>query len=124
MNSLSEDEARNDFETNFWGKFNVCKKGAKHINTGGSITLISGAFAKKPNPDVFMTTISVSAIETMAKTLALSLSPIRVNVISHYVVDTSLVDPPKDIDDAAIFLLSNPYMTGSLLSIDGGFTII
>lgn len=149
FNDLTEDDARKDFEINFWGKFNVCKKGAKHINTGGSITFISGAFAKKPNPDVFMTTISVSAIETMAKTLAISLSPIRVNVISPYVVDTSLVGSqqisedrkkyletteknlpskyigtPKDIGDAAVFLLSNPYMTGSILSIDGGFTII
>ncbi len=149
FHGLSEEDARKDFEINFWGKFNACKKGAEHINAGGSITFISGAFAKKPNPDVFMTTISVSAIETMAKTLAISLSPIRVNVISPYVVDTGLVGSqqtnedrneylettaknlpskcigtPKDIGDAAILLLSNPYMTGSILSIDGGFTII
>ncbi|VAW75292.1 hypothetical protein MNBD_GAMMA12-2719 [hydrothermal vent metagenome] len=145
---LSQAEARQDLEINFWGKYNICQRGADYINVGGSITLISGAFAKKPNPDVFMTTISVSAVESMAKTLALSLSPTRVNVISPYIVDTGLVSSdksnderndylqstakslpsqcigtPQNIGDAAVLLMSNPYITGSILSIDGGFTL-
>lgn len=149
FNELSEEDARSDFEINFWGKFNVSKVGASYINSGGSITFISGAFAKKPNPNVFMTSVSVSAVETMAKTLAISLSPIRVNVISPYIIDTSLVGPgqtnddrkeflestaqslpsmcigsPKDIGEAAVFLMSNSYVTGSILSIDGGFTVL
>jgi len=149
FNELSEEDARSDFEINFWGKFNVSKEGARHINSNGSITFISGAFAKKPNPNVFITSVSVAAVETMAKTLAISLSPIRVNVISPYVIDTSLVGSgqtnderkeflestakslpskcigsPKDIGEAAVFLMSNSYTTGSILSIDGGFTVI
>jgi len=149
FDDLSEEDARNDFEINFWGKFNVTKCASKYLNKRGSITFISGAFATKPNPNVFMTSISVSAVETMAKTLAMSLSPIRVNVISPYVIDTSLVGSgktseerkefldstakslpskyigsPKDIGDAAMLLMSNPYITGSILSIDGGFTLI
>ncbi len=149
FDDLSEEDARSDFEINFWGKFNVTKHASKYLNKGGSITFISGAFATKPNPNVFMTSISVSAVETMAKTLAISLSPIRVNAISPYVIDTSLVGPgkaseerqeflkstaeslpskcigsPENIGDAAVFLMSNPYITGSILSIDGGFTLI
>jgi len=149
FNELSEQDARDDFEINFWGKFNVSKHGAKCINKGGSITFISGAFAKKPNPDVFITSVSVAAVEALAKTMAISLSPIRVNVISPYVIDTSLVGSnkanedrkeflestaknipskcigsPKDIGEAAVFLMSNTYVTGSILSIDGGFTVI
>ncbi|MBL1275987.1 MAG: SDR family NAD(P)-dependent oxidoreductase [Ectothiorhodospiraceae bacterium] len=55
FDDLSESDAREDFEINFWGKFNVSKIAAEHIKSGGSITYISGAFAKKPNPDVFIT---------------------------------------------------------------------
>lgn len=149
FDELSEEDARSDFETNFWGKFNVSKCASKYLNERGSITFISGAFATKPNPNVFMTSISVSAVETMAKVLAISLSPTRVNVISPYVIDTSLVGSgktseerkaflestaeslpskcigsPKDIGDAAVLLMSNPYITGSILSVDGGFTLI
>lgn len=149
FNELSEKDARSDLELNFWGKFNISKVGVNYLNEKGSIIFISGAFAKKPNPDVFMTTVSVGAVETMAKTLAISLSPIRVNVISPYIIDTNLVGSdknsidrneyleltaknlpskcigtPKDIGDAAVLLLTNPYITGSILSIDGGFTII
>ena len=149
FNDLPEEDARSDFETNFWGKFSITKYGSKYINKGGSITFISGAFAKKTNPSVFITSVSVVAVEAMAKTLAISLSPIRVNVISPYVVDTNLagseqnsderkrhlesiadslpskcIGSPKNIGDAAVFLMTNPYVTGSVLSIDGGFTII
>ncbi|MBL1260297.1 MAG: SDR family oxidoreductase [Thiotrichaceae bacterium] len=149
FSELSEKDARDDFEINFWGKFNVSKYGVKYLNKGGSIIFISGAFARKPNPNVFMTSVSVAAVEAMAKTLAISLSPIRVNVISPYVIDTSLtgsgqmnedrkeflestakslpskcIGSPKDIGEAAMFLMSNSYVTGSILSIDGGFTVI
>ena len=149
FNELSAKNARDDFEINFWGKFNTSKYGAKHINKGGSILFISGAFAKKPNPNVFITSVSVAAVEAMAKTLAISLSPIRVNVISPYIVDTGLVGTgqadedrkeflestakslpskyigsPQDIAEAAVFLMSNKYVTGSVLNIDGGFTIV
>jgi len=149
FDALSFEEARNDVEINVWGKFNVVKCGASFIKKTGSITFISGAFATKPNPDVFMTTVSVAAVEAMAKTLAIALSPVRVNAISPYVVDTTLVGGgqsaearkdfldataqslpskcigrPKDIGGAAVFLMSNPYVTGSILSVDGGFTLI
>jgi len=149
FDELSTENAREDFEINFWGKFNVSKYGAKAINKGGSIVFISGAFASKPNPNVFITSVAVAAVEAMAKTLAISLSPIRVNVISPYIVDTGLVaadqsdeerhnflkstakslpskciGSPQDIAEAAVFLMTNKYVTGSVLSIDGGFTII
>jgi len=92
--------------------------------------------------------VSVAAVEAMAKTLTISLSPIRVNVISPYIVDTNLVGSgqtnearavflkstaeslpskcsgsPKHIGNAAVFLMSNTYVTGSVLAVDGGFTL-
>jgi len=40
FNELSEKDARNDFEINFWGKFNASKYGEKYLNKGGSIVFI------------------------------------------------------------------------------------
>jgi len=34
------------------------------------------------------------------------------------------IGTPKDIGEAAVFLMSNNYVTGSVLSIDGGFTVL
>ncbi|NOY84672.1 MAG: SDR family oxidoreductase [Nitrospirae bacterium] len=93
-------------EINFWGKFNVSKCGAKSLNKGSSITFISGAFSKKPNPNVFIISTSVAAVEAMAKTLSLSLSPIRVNVISPYVVDTRLLGSGQTTKERKDFLES------------------
>ena len=148
FNELVEEEAKRDFELNFWGKYRLAKSGASYINKGGSITFISGAFAKRPNPNVFITSVAVSSIETMTKTLALSIAPIRVNAIAPYVIDTSIVSEdqpsedrkkfiestseklaskyvgtPFDVGEVVAMVISNPYITGSIIPIDGGFTI-
>ena len=83
-------------------------------------------------------------IEALARSLALELKPIRVNVISPGFVDTPLFDAlgqevrtailaeaaqalpggrvgrPVEIAEAIILLLSNGYMNAEVLHIDGG----
>jgi len=148
FNELSEEEARRDFDLNVWGKFKAAKSAEAYLDKKGSIIFISGAFAQRLNPNVFATSLAVCAVEAMAKLLALSLAPIRVNVISPYVIDaspvsstpltearkeflattssqlpTGCVGTPFDVGEAAAMIMSNPYITGSVVSVDGGFTI-
>lgn len=73
------------------------------------------------------------AIVSLARALAIELSPVRVNVIMPGVIDTAIhgekraeikawaesaalparrFGQPQDVADAAVFLMTNPYMTG------------
>ena len=145
---LATSRAREDFEVNFWGKYYAARYAAPLIRPGGSIIFISGAYARKPNAQAVVTVASFSAIEGLSRALALALSPIRVNTIAPGIIDTPLVMPdlppaeregvfasiaqrlpsksvgqPADIAQAALFLMTTPFMTGSTIRVDGGYTI-
>lgn len=144
---INEQEARADIDINFWSKFNVVKAALGKLTEVGSILFVSGAFGKKPNPDYAATSIAAAAIESMTKTLAMSIGPKRVNAIAPFIIDTSdqqqavseqraaylqknkdtlpakYIGCGHDIGQAAVFLLSNPYSTGCILPLDGGYTI-
>jgi NAD(P)-dependent dehydrogenase (short-subunit alcohol dehydrogenase family) len=121
------------------GYVNVARAAAPLLRLGGSITLLSGTSAVSP-PDGFSVLAAVSAsIVAFGKALALELSPLRVNVVMPDVVDTPrhaghremltqradasparYLGQPEDIAHAILFLMTNPYMTGHTLVIDGG----
>lgn len=141
--------AKEDFEINFWGKYNAAKYGAAQIRAGGSITFISGVYSRKPNANAVVTAASVSATESLGRALAVALSPTRVNTIAPGLVDTPMIMPevpedertrilenigdslpgktigkPEDIAQMALMVMTNRFLTGSTLFIDGGYTII
>lgn len=145
---ISDLEAREDMEVNFWLKYNISKASVTYLKDLGSLLFISGAFSQKPSESLFMTSISVAAVEALVKTLALSIGPKRVNAIAPYVIDPSdvtfssvtesrreflntaknelpgkYIGSGQDIGEAAVFLLKNKYSTGSVLRLDGGYTL-
>jgi NAD(P)-dependent dehydrogenase (short-subunit alcohol dehydrogenase family) len=125
------------------GFFHAVKSAAPYMNTSGSITLTSGASALKPPKQGMAILAAINAsIIAFGHALTLEMAPIRVNTITPGVVDTPVwrdedrlrikawaesEDLPAqrfgqagDIADAAMFLMTNPYMTGHNLVIDGG----
>jgi NAD(P)-dependent dehydrogenase (short-subunit alcohol dehydrogenase family) len=111
----------------------------------GSIVLTGGQFSDRPSGNgVSVISTAVRGIEALARSLALELKPIRVNVISPGFVDTPLFDAlgqdartailaeaaealpggrighPAEVAEAIIFLLGNRYMNAEVLHIDGG----
>ena len=85
-----------------------------------------------------------AALESLGRGLALALSPARVNTISPGLIDTPIragmpadkkkamldhaaatlparhVGQAEDVADAILMVMTNPFMTGSTLFIDGG----
>jgi NAD(P)-dependent dehydrogenase (short-subunit alcohol dehydrogenase family) len=127
------------------GFFLMVRAAASRITPRGSITLISGGSAIKPPREGMAILASVNAaVAAFAHALALELAPIRVNALTPGVVDTPVWDAerragirawaeskelpaqrfgtPEDLAHAILFLMTNPYMTGHDLIVDGGLT--
>lgn len=122
-------------------------KYAKIANTG-SLTFITGQFARRPLPGMIMGAVVNGAIDVLGKGLAVELAPLRVNMISPGVIDTPLharlpdemrtnmfknaaarlpvgrIGRPEDIAKMAIQIMTNGFLTGSIIEVDGGANVL
>lgn len=117
--------------------------------SSGSIVLTGGQFSDRPSGDgVAVVAAAVRGVEALAGLLALELRPIRVNVIAPGFVDTPMFDAlgteirsavlagaaaalpggrigkPGEVAEAIMLLLTNSYMNGEVLHIDGGGRLV
>ncbi|WP_394826348.1 SDR family oxidoreductase [Pendulispora albinea] len=121
------------------GFVNVTRAAVPHLQERGSITFLSGASAAKPIPRMSLLAAEAASVVSFGKTLALELAPVRVNVVMPGVVDTRIhthqretirafaeslparhFGQPEDIAEGIVFLMTNPYVTGHTLVLDGG----
>jgi NAD(P)-dependent dehydrogenase (short-subunit alcohol dehydrogenase family) len=141
---LDRDAIRLSFDTKVIGPLMLAKHFAPRINQGGSFTVFSGVAAAKIAVGTLGVAITNAAADTLARSLALELAPIRVNAISPGVIDTGAWDAlgeqgkadyfadisarnpsrrigtPDDVARAVLFALTSTFLTGQTLHIDGG----
>jgi NAD(P)-dependent dehydrogenase (short-subunit alcohol dehydrogenase family) len=132
-------------EVRLMGASHVVRHAKPHMQDG-SITLMSGLYASRPGSGGAMGAAAVAAIEGMARALALDLAPIRVNAVSPGLIDTPLWDSfgphresilaaanklpvgrvgkPEEVAEAVLFLMTNGFVTGIALQVDGGGTLV
>lgn len=135
------ESARRLFDVKFWGQFAAAQSAAVRIGEGGSITLTSGIAARMPSKGLSVIGAINGAIESLTLSLALELSPIRVNAVAPGFIDTRGVDAerraqieaslparrighPQDVARAILYLMENPYTTGTVLTVDGGRSLV
>ncbi|MBU4262660.1 MAG: SDR family oxidoreductase [Proteobacteria bacterium] len=108
------------------------------IDRSGSIVLTSGIAGERIYKGASTMAIINSATETLCRALAVELAPLRVNTVSpgfvapksREIQDYAGQFPlPRlaSTDDAAmayISLMTNPYVTGTVLVVDGGARLI
>ena len=136
------------FDTNVIGPTMLAKYFARQINPGGSFVLFSGVHAFKLNVGYLGVGITNGAVDFLTRWLAVELAPIRVNAISPGVIDTGAWDSlgedgkrdyfahiagsnparrigtPEDVASAVLFAMTNTFLTGMTLKIDGGEPLI
>jgi NAD(P)-dependent dehydrogenase (short-subunit alcohol dehydrogenase family) len=141
---LQRQNLRQSFDTKVIGPTMLAKYFAPRINPGGSFVLFSGVHAFKHNVGYLGVGITNGAVDFLTRWLAVELAPIRVNAISPGVIDSGAWDslgedgkrdnfkqiaagnPARRIgtvDDVAsgvLFAMTNTFMTGVTLKIDGG----
>jgi NAD(P)-dependent dehydrogenase (short-subunit alcohol dehydrogenase family) len=141
---LDRDAVRLSFDTKVIGPLMLAKHLAPRMNPGGSFVIFSGVAASKIAIGTLGVAITNAAADTLARSLALELAPIRVNAISPGVIDTGAWDAlgeqgkadyfarvsasnparrigtPEDIAHGVLFALTSTFLTGQTLHIDGG----
>ena len=143
MLKLTDAEAA--MNSKFFGAYRVAK--AARINHGGSLTSVSGFLSTRPSGSSVLQGAINAALEALVRGLALERAPVRVNAVSPGKIDTPLyakmsetdraamfdiaaaqlpaqrVGQPDDIAQAILFVATNPYVTGTTVTVDGGGTI-
>lgn len=147
LDTLSIDDAKYSFDSKFWGVYIAIKHARNYLSQEGSITLYSGAASQRPTKDSTILTALNSAVEGLSRALAISLSPIRVNVISPGITMTPLFQDmgqeaiqsvfesyqntllvkryanPDEVAKTAMYLMANDYVTGTISMVDGGMSV-
>lgn len=140
--------ARRFLDTRLWGAYTAVKHGAPSIRKGGSVVLTTGIAGQRPLPGTTVAASLCGAMESLTRALALELAPVRVNVVSPGVIRTELwrdlpreereslyasaadslpvgrVGEPGDVAEAYLYLMRGGYSTGSVVTVDGGGTLV
>jgi NAD(P)-dependent dehydrogenase (short-subunit alcohol dehydrogenase family) len=82
------DGAKDFFGLRFWGAVMAAKYGGKLIRKGGSIVLTSSTLPRRPSASWAIGASISSAVEGLARALAVELAPVRVNVVAPGIVRT------------------------------------
>jgi len=145
---LPEDKLRAMFDAKFFGPYLTARAALPKLRDGGSITFFSGVLSRRPGMNCSGLGAVNSAVEGLARGLALELGPrLRVNCLSPGMVrsDAYAAMPPErreamyrdtgaslpvgrvgevaEAAAAALFLMANSYTTGVVLDVDGGHMI-
>lgn len=143
VKSMPTDIAQRGMEK-FWGTFNCCRAAANSIAEDGAIVVTSSVAIYRPSKNASMMNAASAAVSVFAKALALEIAPVRVNVIAPGVVGTNVwteeerdsyetwaanslpvkhLGKAEELAYAYYATLTNPYMTGSVVTVDGGLTL-
>jgi NAD(P)-dependent dehydrogenase (short-subunit alcohol dehydrogenase family) len=140
------ENVRATMEGKFWGAWRVAR--AAEIHAGGSLTLVSGFLSVRPRPAAAIVGAVNGALESLGRSLALELAPVRVNVVSPGIIDTPIraampeaarnemlakaaaalpvgrVGVGDDIARQILTFMTVGFATGSIVYLDGGGLIV
>ena len=132
----------------FFGSWACARHAAPRMRAGGSITFLTGGAAIRPRAGLATLAATFAALETLSQALALELGPLRINTLRPGVIDSDMwsfldaaareklrqkvretfpvhrIGTIEDVGHAAVFLMTNPYVTGTVLEISGGETLV
>ena len=129
-----------------WGYTNAVRLGAEHLDSQGSIVLVSGAPARKTKPGGIALGSVGGAVEAFCRAVAPEIAPQRINTVSPGIIDTPMFGPESsersnkldtataghliprpgtatEVASAIIFVIQNDFVTGTTVDVDGGWLL-
>jgi NAD(P)-dependent dehydrogenase (short-subunit alcohol dehydrogenase family) len=139
LDDFDRDRARSFFGLRYFSVLDAVK--AARVTT--SITLTTGVAKDRPGPGWAVAASICGAVEALTRALAIELAPLRVNAVSPGVVRSPLWGPDaeqlysdvgttlplrrvgevEEIAQAFLYLMTQPWSTGTILTVDGGTVI-
>jgi NAD(P)-dependent dehydrogenase (short-subunit alcohol dehydrogenase family) len=140
--------ARSFMDGKFFGSWMCARYAAPHLRSRGSITFVTGGAVVRPPAHGSMITAAFAALEALTRALAVELGPLRINAIRPGYTDSDVwsflsaaergdlrrrvagampvrrMGTPEDIAHTAVFLMTNPQVTGAVLEVTGGETLV
>ena len=140
-------DAHSMLDVRFWGAVTVVKYAAPQIRAGGSVGLTTGTVGQRPVPGAAIAAAGAGATEGLVRGLAVELAPVRVNAVRAGAVRTPMWDripeaqrellfarlaqgtltgtvgEPEQLAAAHLYLMQNEYVTGTVLTVDGGLLL-
>lgn len=147
LESLDLSAARTGLDLKLFGNVHVARAAARRLDGGGSITMIAAISSRIGSAGMSLLGATNAAVESLGRSLASELAPIRVNVISPGIVDTDYwahLDPEQrgamlrdaagrlpagrvatadDIAAIATALMTSRSITGAVVDVDGGMLL-
>ena len=144
--TVKMEDVRATMESKFWGAWRVAR--AAEFRAGGSLTLVSGYLSVRPRSNSAIVGAANGALESLARSLALELAPVRVNAVSPGIIDTPIraampeearrdmlaktaaslpvgrVGVGDDIARQILAFMTIGFATGSIVYLDGGALIV
>ncbi|MGH1488652.1 MAG: SDR family NAD(P)-dependent oxidoreductase [Acidimicrobiales bacterium] len=129
-----------------WGYANVLRYGTEHLPDDGTIVLVSGSPARKMRPGFSAIGATGAAVEALVRSVATEIVPKRVNVVSPGTIDTPMnplqgeariaaqakatagnliprAGTPDEVAQAILFMITNDFVTGTTIDVDGGWLL-
>jgi len=148
ITTLPMNEVRRAFETRYFGALASIQAAAPWLAATGSITLTSGAATVRPRSTSGALASVCGAMESLTRALAVELAPIRVNLVRPgftrtemwddldeesraalfaSAADTNLVGhvgEPTEVGRAYLYCMTQTYASGSIVTVDGGYSLV
>ncbi|WP_062433153.1 SDR family oxidoreductase [Herbidospora daliensis] len=148
VGGLDLDAARDFFAVRYFGVLGAVRAALPHLAGNGSITLTTGTAKDRPGPGWSVAASICGAMESLTRALAVELAPIRVNAVAPGFVRSPLwagmgeearermyaeagavipvgrVGEVEDVARAYLFLMTEPFASGTVLTVDGGHVLV
>ncbi|MEU8514599.1 SDR family oxidoreductase [Kitasatospora sp. NPDC048722] len=143
LEDLQLEDVQRAFAAKVIGPLLLAKHLAGQVSENGSFTFFSGVAAWRPAPSRTVMATTNGALAFLVQALAVEIAPVRVNAVSPGIVDTGSWDglgsdkeaflrgvaernparrvgSTEDLVKAVFYAVDNPYVTGTVLHVDGG----
>jgi len=145
LDALTDEIFRKTFEVNVFGTWWLTKAAMPHLRNSadGNVVNITSVAGVRPTGSSIAYAMTKAALNHMTALLAKSCGPVRVNAVAPGLVATPWTSAwgdqhaavekiaplhrsatPDDCAEAVLALLRNTYMTGQVVVVDGGTSLV
>ncbi|KAG9126845.1 hypothetical protein FRC07_001746 [Ceratobasidium sp. 392] len=144
------EQLQDSIDLRYWPLLNAANHIHNHklIRPGGSLIFTTGTGTQRPFAGWGYFLGAGGAVETATRSLAVDLKPLRVNTIAPGLVETELIETlpaefrnhlvetsrekllvghvgtPEEVAEAYIFAMKCQYLTGQVITVDGGGVLV